>query len=197
MLANPPWDKVDFEDKKYFPKIEPSIAEISGLARRDRIAEWMAENLDAGAKYRTERRKVKSSFLFYGSSWAFPLTGKGLSIKGVTSLNLNHLFAERFTAIAAPTGRVGCIIPTSLATGAGAQYLFGDLTQRGAITHLYDFENRKRSSKASTRVINSVSSPSSVANFGNPRPRSRSFFSTMPTSITRTESSRSVQRKSR
>lgn len=143
VLANPPWDKVDFEDKKYFPKIEPSIAEMSGVARRDRIAEWIIENPEAGARYHAERRKVKSSFLFYGSSGAFPLTGRGLSIKGVNSLNLDHLFAERFTALAAPTGRVGCIIPTSIATGAGAQYLFGDLTQRGAITHLYDFENRK------------------------------------------------------
>lgn len=143
VLANPPWDKVDFEDKKYFPKVEASIAEMSGLARRDRIAEWVIENPDEGAKYHAERRKVKSSFLFYGSSGAFPLTGKGLSIKGVNSLNLDHLFVERFTAIAAPTGRIGCIIPTSIATGAGAQYLFGDLTQRGAITHLYDFENRK------------------------------------------------------
>ncbi|MGO9657061.1 MAG: hypothetical protein ACLP7F_01650, partial [Acidimicrobiales bacterium] len=24
--ANPPWDKVDFEDKKYFSVVEPSIA---------------------------------------------------------------------------------------------------------------------------------------------------------------------------
>ena len=53
------------------------------------------------------------------------------------------MFAERFAAIAAPVGRVGCIIPTAIATGAGGQYLFGDFTERGAVASLYDFENRK------------------------------------------------------
>ncbi|WP_439655925.1 Eco57I restriction-modification methylase domain-containing protein [Lentzea sp. HUAS TT2] len=143
VLGNPPWDKLDFEDKKYFDVVEPSIAAISGTARRTRIAEWSKENPEAGERYRAARRRVKSTFLFAGSSGAFPLCGKGLTVKGVNSLQTDQLFAERFTAIVAPTGRVGCIIPTAIATGAGGQYLFGDFTRRGATSLLYDFENRK------------------------------------------------------
>lgn len=143
VLGNPPWDKVDFEDKKYFSVVEPSIAAIAGTARRTRIAEWADEYPDAGKKYWNERRKVKSTFHFTGKSGAFPFCQKGLSAKGVNSLFVDHLFAERFSAITAPKGRFGCIIPTSIATGAGAQYLFSDFTQRGAIASLYDFENRK------------------------------------------------------
>lgn len=144
VLANPPWDKVDFEDKKYFSVVEPSIAAISGTARRTRIAEWANENPEAGDRYRAERRKVKSTFLFAGSSGAFPLCGKGLTVKGVNSLQTDQLFAEKFATIVASEGRVGCIIPTAIATGAGAQHLFGDFTQRSSITQLYDFENRKK-----------------------------------------------------
>ena len=44
VLGNPPWDKVDFEDKKYFSVVEPSIAALAGQKRRDRIAEWEQEN---------------------------------------------------------------------------------------------------------------------------------------------------------
>ena len=40
-------------------------------------------------------------------------------------------------------GRVGCIIPTAIATGAGGQYLFGELARRGGVASLYDFDNRK------------------------------------------------------
>ena len=40
LLGNPPWDKVDFEDKKYFSVVEPSIAALAGQRRRARIAEW-------------------------------------------------------------------------------------------------------------------------------------------------------------
>ncbi|MER7656741.1 Eco57I restriction-modification methylase domain-containing protein [Streptomyces albidoflavus] len=148
VVGNPPWDKVDFEDKKYFSVVEPSIAAIAGTGRRTRIAEWEAENEragnpEAGRRYRLARRMVKSTFLFAGASGAFPLCGKGLTIKGVNSLQTDQLFAERFATIAAPRSRFGCIVPTAIATGAGAQYLFSDFTRRGAVAALYDFENRK------------------------------------------------------
>ncbi|WP_411086604.1 Eco57I restriction-modification methylase domain-containing protein [Streptomyces sp. 061-3] len=143
VVGNPPWDKVDFEDKKYFSVVEPSIADISGTARRTRIAEWETKDPEAGARYRAARRMVKSTFLFAGESGAFPLCARGLTVKGVNSLQTDQLFAERFSAIAAPKGRFGCIIPTAIATGAGAQHLFGDFSRRGAIASLYDFENRK------------------------------------------------------
>ncbi|MBK0376090.1 N-6 DNA methylase [Streptomyces sp. RB110-1] len=148
VVGNPPWDKVDFEDKKYFSVVEPSIAAIAGTARRTKIAEWEAENEragnpEAGRRYRLARRMVKSTFLFAGASGVFPLCGKGLTIKGVNSLQTDQLFAERFATIAAPRSRFGCIVPTAIATGAGAQYLFSDFTRRGAVAALYDFENRK------------------------------------------------------
>ncbi len=144
VLGNPPWDKVDFEDKKYFSAVDSSIAEMSGTARRTRIQEWATENPEQGVRYRAARRKVKSTFLFAASSGTFPLCGKGLTVKGVNSLQTDQLFAERFADLMAPTGHSGCVIPTAIATGAGAQHLFGDFTRRGAITLLYDFENRRK-----------------------------------------------------
>ncbi|MGW7279408.1 Eco57I restriction-modification methylase domain-containing protein [Streptomyces sp. NPDC054844] len=144
VLGNPPWDRVDFMDREYFSVVEPSIAEIAGSARRKAIALWAADRPEEGARYYTDRRKVKSSFLFLGSSGAYPHLRKGLSIKGVNSLQTDQLFIERFVSVVAPEGRCGAIVPTQIATGAGAQFLFRDLTQRGSLTHLYDFENGKR-----------------------------------------------------
>jgi hypothetical protein len=143
LLGNPPWDKVDFHDKKYFSKVEPSIAALAGQQRRRRIVEWEREDPDGAVQYRAARREIKSTFLFASSSGAFPKSAKGLTLKGVTVLQIDQLFAERFATLAAPRGRVGCIIPTALATGAGGQYLFGDFTERGAVASLYDFENSK------------------------------------------------------
>ncbi|GAA3746795.1 hypothetical protein GCM10022402_27890 [Salinactinospora qingdaonensis] len=143
VLGNPPWDKVDFEDKKYFASVAPSIAAISGTARRTRIAEWIEENPHEGTRYLAARRAVKSTFHFAASSGNFSWCAEGLKIKGVNSLQTDHLFAERFSALAAPKGRYAAIIPTTIATGAGAQQLFASLTQRGAIGALYGFENRK------------------------------------------------------
>ncbi|MBW8483940.1 Eco57I restriction-modification methylase domain-containing protein [Actinomadura parmotrematis] len=143
ILANPPWDKVIFEDTKYFSVVEPSIANLSGVERRKRIVEWVIENPEAGKRYHAARRRVKSIFLFAGSSGMFPLCAKGLTIKGVNSLQIDQLFVELFTSILSPEGRIGCIIPTTIATGASAQYLFSTFTQRSSIASLYDFDNRK------------------------------------------------------
>ncbi|MFF3909809.1 Eco57I restriction-modification methylase domain-containing protein [Streptomyces sp. NPDC001848] len=144
VLGNPPWDRVDFKDQEYFSVVEPSIAEISGAARRTAIIEWAEQNPDEGTRYYKDRRRVKSSFLFLGSSGAYPQLRKGLSIKGVNSLQTDQLFTERFASIIAPEGRCGAIVPTQIATGASAQFLFRDLTQRGSVSHLFDFENGKR-----------------------------------------------------
>ena len=144
VLANPPWDKVDFEDKKYFSVVEPTIAALAGQKRRARIAEWEQEHPEEGARYRAARRKVKATFLFAGSSGAYPFCAQRADRSWAstrfrpTSSSLS--FSPR---LAAPIGRIGCIIPTAIATGAGGQYLFGEFTRRGAVASLYDFENRK------------------------------------------------------
>ena len=143
VLGNPPWDKVDFEDKKYFSVVEPSIALLTGQRRRLRIAEWQRDNPYEAARYRAARRKVKSTFLFASRSGSFLQCARGLTVPGVNSLATDQLFAERFGVLAAPIGRVGCIIPTDIATGAAGQYLFRDFTERDAVASLYDFENRK------------------------------------------------------
>ncbi len=144
VLANPPWDKVEFEDKKYFGAVEPSIATIAGQKRRTRILEWEKEHQEEGKRYRAARRKVKATFGFANNSGSYPQCAKGLTVPGVNSLQTDRLFAERFAAITAPSGRVGCIIPTAIATGAGGQYLFAKFTERGAVACLYDFENRRQ-----------------------------------------------------
>jgi hypothetical protein len=143
ILANPPWDKVDFEDKKYFSAVEPSIADMAGQARRIRILDWEKEHPEEGTRYRAARRKVKGTFGFASSSGSYKKCAEGLTAPGVNSLQTDQLFAERFAAIVGPTGRVGCIIPTAIAAGAGGQYLFGSFTARSAVASLYDFENRK------------------------------------------------------
>ncbi|RKS79493.1 N-6 DNA methylase [Actinomadura pelletieri DSM 43383] len=141
VLANPPWDRLEFEDTKYFSVVEPSIAQASGAARAKSILVWEKGNPEGSKKYRAERRKLKATNLFASTSEAFPLCAKGLTAGGVTKLQVDQLFTERFLSIIGPHGRIGCIIPTAIATSAGGQYLFSSLTRRGAIASLYDFEN--------------------------------------------------------
>ncbi|MET8163739.1 DNA methyltransferase [Streptomyces sp. NPDC005329] len=148
VVGNPPWDKVHFEDKSYFSVVEPNIAAMAGATRRMRIAEWERENPTAGERYREARRTVKGLLHFSGNSSVLPLCARALTVKGVTMLQMDQLFAERMETVVAPEGRFGLILPTAIATAASAQHLFSNFTQRGAISHLYDFENRRAKSPA-------------------------------------------------
>ncbi|WP_411116282.1 Eco57I restriction-modification methylase domain-containing protein [Streptomyces sp. 058-1L] len=143
VVGNPPWDRSEFEDKKYFSVIEPSIAQTSGVERGRRIAAWLDENPEAGQRYMDERRKLKSTFMFASGSGVFPLCSEGLTAGGVTKLQVDQLFVELFASVVHVVGRFGCIVPTAIATNAGGQFLFSDFARRGAVAALYDFENSK------------------------------------------------------
>ncbi|MFL1375849.1 Eco57I restriction-modification methylase domain-containing protein [Nocardiopsis protaetiae] len=144
VLSNPPWDKLDFEDKKYFSVVEPALARISGVARRKAIERWRKEYPEAGERYRQARRRVKATLHFTSRSEIYPLCAKGLSVKGVNTLQVDQLFVELFTGLVGGRGRIGVVVPTGVATSAGAQELFAGLTRKKSIASLYDFENLKQ-----------------------------------------------------
>jgi len=143
ILANPPWDTVEFKEKDYFSVVDPSIAMLAGAARKAAIEHWEKRDPDEAKYYHIARRKVKSTFLYDSRSGMYPLCAKGLTAPGVNSLQTDMLFAELFGALVASVGRIGCIIPTAISTGAGGQHLFDAFTRRGRVASLYDFENRR------------------------------------------------------
>ncbi|MCX5258646.1 N-6 DNA methylase [Streptomyces canus] len=148
VVGNPPWDRTEFEERKYFSVVEPSIAQLTGAIRQKRITKWLDENPGEAKYYWVERRKLKSTFMFVANSGVFPFCAQGLTAGGVTKLQTDQLFTELFSSICGPEGRFGSIIPTSIATNAGGQFLFGDFTRRGALVSLYDFEVRRPRSAA-------------------------------------------------
>ena len=56
----------------------------------------------------------------------FPLCGRG-------DVNTYAVFAETNRSIISPTGRVGCIVPTGIATDDTTKFFFQDLVERGAL----------------------------------------------------------------
>ncbi|WP_278314782.1 Eco57I restriction-modification methylase domain-containing protein [Lolliginicoccus levis] len=139
ICANPPWDKIDFDDTEYFASVHPQIAAIAGTARRTAVAQWIADNPAAGQKYLADRRHVKGMFHFVKKSGTFPQIAT--PVKGVNSVQIDHLFAEQMATLTSSHGRSGAILPTTIANGAGAQHLFSGLVRRASISLIFDFEN--------------------------------------------------------
>jgi hypothetical protein len=67
----------------------------------------------------------------------FPLAGKG-------DINTYAVFAELAHSIVSPTGRVGLLVPTGIATDKTNEEFFAKLVTLQTLSGLYDFENRKK-----------------------------------------------------
>ncbi|MFF2205239.1 Eco57I restriction-modification methylase domain-containing protein [Streptomyces sp. NPDC058145] len=148
VIGNPPWDRLEFEDKKYLGVAAPEIAAIAGAARDDRMEEWFSQFPEQHRRYLLARRFIKATTHFATNSSTFPLCAAALTLDGVTKLQVDQLFAERFTYLLNPLGRAGIVIPTSIATAAGGQFLFSDIVNRKSLASLYDFENKRPKSPA-------------------------------------------------
>ena len=140
VLGNPPWDKLQFEEKPYFATRRPAIAEAANAAvRRDMIEDLALGNGVDQRLYETyqhARRAVDTTAHFVRRGGRYPLTGKG-------KMNLYALFAEHALAVTSKAGRAGLLLPSGIATDDTTSAFFAHLVEGLRLAAFHDFENRK------------------------------------------------------
>jgi len=80
-------------------------------------------------------RRAEGISHFIRSSGRYPLCGRG-------DVNTYAVFAETNRSIVSEAGRVGCIVPSGIATDNTTKDFFGDLVATRTLASLYDFENK-------------------------------------------------------
>lgn len=137
VLGNPPWERVKLQEQEFFASSDPEIANAPNAAARKRLIKALPETQPAlyDAFVAAKRRAEGESHLLRNSG-RFPLAGRG-------DINTYAVFSEGNRTIVGERGRLGIIVPTGIATDATTQYFFRDLVETGALSSLYDFENRK------------------------------------------------------
>jgi hypothetical protein len=137
VIGNPPWEHAEMKEKEWFAARRPDIAEAkTGAIRKAMIARLTSEDPAMYDAYTTAKRRDDSLRHYAGNSDRYPLMGRG-------RINLYTLFTELMRNLINPTGRVGCIVPSGIATDDTTKFFFQDLTEKQALASLYDFENRK------------------------------------------------------
>lgn len=161
MLANPPWERIKLQEQEFFASRNRDIAQAKNKAERSQRIQWLAEGMLAAhlnpeegrmdnvaaaeqrlyADFMHARRTAEATSVFAHvkgeDGGRYPLTGVG-------DVNTYALFAETISGLAAESGRAGFIVPTGIATDDSTKAFFGDITQRGRLISLYDFENRDK-----------------------------------------------------
>ncbi len=134
VLGNPPWDKVEFAEKEFFAICAPEIADASGARRKEMIRRLADTDIALFNRYHDSLDNVDKTRHLLGSSGMFPLCGRG-------RINTYTVFAELMRSTMSPSGRVGIIVPTGIATDDTTKLFFQNLVDYGSIVSLYDFEN--------------------------------------------------------
>ncbi|HMC98737.1 MAG TPA: hypothetical protein VKH37_01245, partial [Ferruginibacter sp.] len=83
------------------------------------------------------RQQADRTRFFVQSSQRYPLTGHG-------RINTYAIFAENMRCVINSKGRVGCIVPSGIATDDSTKLFFQEITESKTLISLFDFENREK-----------------------------------------------------
>jgi hypothetical protein len=137
VLGNPPWDRVKLQEKEFFASRHPEIAGAANKAARERLIKGLEETDSILlVEWEAAQRDAEGASHFIRSSGRYPLCGRG-------DVNTYAVFAETNRSVIGPRGRVGCIVPTGIATDDTTKLFFQDLVERQSLVSLFDFENRE------------------------------------------------------
>ncbi len=136
VFGNPPWERVKIQEKEWFAERSHEIAKTPNAAARKR----MIDALEASdpALYRQfidDSRKAQGESHLMGNSCRYPLCGRG-------DINLYAVFSEGMRNLLNERGRVGCVLPSGIATDDTTKFFFQDVVGSKSLASLFDFENK-------------------------------------------------------
>ncbi|HZO71022.1 MAG TPA: hypothetical protein VFB60_02400 [Ktedonobacteraceae bacterium] len=142
ILSNPPWDRIKIQEEEWFATVRPDIANAPNAAqRRKMIAELIGDNPEKRdpllyAAFKDDQRQASGESHLVRNSRRYPLCGRG-------DINIYAIFAELMHTCIKPTGRVGCIVQSGIATDDTTKFFFQDVTETQTLVSLYSFENEE------------------------------------------------------
>jgi hypothetical protein len=135
VLGNPPWEHTELKEQEWFAERRPEIANATGAKRKKLIESLKLEDPRLFQAFVEEKRTHEAWSHFIRGSSRYPLCARGRT-------NTYGIFAELNLALIQSFGRVGCIVPTGIATDDTYKFFFQSLIDSNRLVSLFDFENR-------------------------------------------------------
>ncbi|MFH1219113.1 MAG: N-6 DNA methylase [Candidatus Eisenbacteria bacterium] len=136
VLGNPPWERVKIQEKEWFAERSPEIANApNAAARKQLIGALKAGDPALYTQFVDDSRKAEGESHLVRNSGRYPLCGRG-------DINVYTVFAEGMRSLLNDRGRVGCVLPTGIATDDTTKFFFQDVVEKKSLISLFDFENK-------------------------------------------------------
>jgi hypothetical protein len=149
VLGNPPWERIKLQEQEWFAA--HGREDIAG-ARTASIRSKLIRELESKdpvllRAFLEDRRKAEGeSHIVRDSSGIDEKTGERRGMFPLCSrgdVNTYTLFVELNRTLLQPTGRVGCIVPTGIATDDTTKIFFQDVVGSQSLATLFGFENEE------------------------------------------------------
>jgi hypothetical protein len=135
VLSNPPWERIKIQEKEWFASRRPDIANVTGAVQRRRmISELQYKDSSLYSAFIDAQRKTQGESHFARNSQRYPWCGRG-------DVNMYTLFTECMWDLINSGGRLGCIIPSGIATDDTTKLFFKKLVDSKELVSLFDFRN--------------------------------------------------------
>jgi len=133
VLGNPPWERVKLQEKEWFAERSPEIANAPNAAARKRLIEALkAGDPTLYQQFLDDSRKAEGESHLMRNSGRYPLCGRG-------DINVYTVFAEGMRTLLNDRGRVGCVLPTGIATDDTTKFFFQDVVEKKSLVSLLSF----------------------------------------------------------
>jgi len=138
ILGNPPWEKIRFEEKKFYALYENSISvNHFKSSRTEAINETEFNNSILASFAKQFKFEIEEAKLDLKRNSFFNLSNNG-------ELNTYALFTDAALKLRTDRGVVGLVLKSAIVTSQVNQTLFKFLSKEKLIVALYDFINRKK-----------------------------------------------------
>lgn len=137
VVGNPPWDRIKLQQVEWFAARQPEIALAQRASDRTKMIAALKKADDPlHADFEKAEERALDTARIARASGHFPLLSRG-------DINLYSLFVERAHALVKPSGMVGLLTPSGIASDLSASAFFRGVATDGHLKALYDFENRR------------------------------------------------------
>jgi hypothetical protein len=136
MIGNPPWEKIQVEERVFFAVRETKIAQAMGSTRKALIEGLTTDNPGLHQAFIQYRSEIEHIDAFIKMSGRFPLSGSG-------KMNTYASFTELFCFLVSPAGRAGILVPLGIATDENNKELFASLVDADRVISVLGFENEE------------------------------------------------------
>tara|TARA_B110000240_G_scaffold125091_1_gene139395 strand:- start:626 stop:3106 length:2481 start_codon:yes stop_codon:yes gene_type:complete len=138
ILGNPPWEKIRFEEKKFYALYDNIISNVHFKSSRIKeIKKLKDKNVELAEFSNSFKEEIDLAKVKLKKDNFFNLSHKG-------ELNTYALFTDAAYKLKTNRGVVGLVLKSSIVTSQVNKLLFNTLSKSNSLIAIYDFINRKK-----------------------------------------------------